>query len=302
MNVLEIKASPILFLDEKDSRALDRNIRTNLTAIPYLDRVVLTEDQCNILIGKLFDEDEPSRLLANPSIQEFLLQIEPMEEDKELVGIEEIAFMKSAIKTGSIEVPDTPLVYLPLIDAHIKLRGSFVCNHIVTLCQAARTKADGKEVLPSTTQFILYECQDAYTKKVREELDRINKETEIAFERWIKFLYQAVQLMSIQRPEILAKTESLRVSRHAEKSIKGAKRQINKTKCVKIIRPASDDPIFTSTTAKRKITCPCWGVAGHYRNYKKSGKKIWIKPYRKGEKRYDPADYRPKEYVFQDDI
>lgn len=42
-----------------------------------------------------------------------------------------------------------------------------------------------------------------------------------------------------------------------------------------------------------KITCPCWGVRGHYRHYK-SGKVIFIEAYQKGK---DRSNYSPKEYV-----
>ena len=49
----------------------------------------------------------------------------------------------------------------------------------------------------------------------------------------------------------------------------------------------------------RHMTCPCWGVIGHWRNYK-SGKRVWIEPYRKGKKRDDPKAYRAKEYVYEE--
>lgn len=41
-----------------------------------------------------------------------------------------------------------------------------------------------------------------------------------------------------------------------------------------------------------KITCPCWGVRGHYRHYS-SGKVIFISAYQKGKNR---SSFSPKEY------
>lgn len=40
------------------------------------------------------------------------------------------------------------------------------------------------------------------------------------------------------------------------------------------------------------ITCPCWGVMGHWRTYK-SGKRVWIKPHVRGKFR---DAYESKEY------
>lgn len=45
---------------------------------------------------------------------------------------------------------------------------------------------------------------------------------------------------------------------------------------------------------ERKITCPCWGVRGHYRHYK-SGKVIFVNAYQKGRNR---GQYQGKEYKF----
>lgn len=56
----------------------------------------------------------------------------------------------------------------------------------------------------------------------------------------------------------------------------------------------------TSQTGKGKGTkhnmqCQAWGVMGHYRHYK-SGKVVWIEPYKKGKKRDNPNAYKSKDY------
>ena len=45
-------------------------------------------------------------------------------------------------------------------------------------------------------------------------------------------------------------------------------------------------------TGKHNMTCPAWGVRGHYRTYK-NGKKVWIAPYSKGK---DRGNYKGKNY------
>lgn len=48
-------------------------------------------------------------------------------------------------------------------------------------------------------------------------------------------------------------------------------------------------------TGKHNMTCPAWGVRGHYRTYK-SGKKVWIEPYSKGKDRGNIEKYKGKNY------
>ena len=76
---------------------------------------------------------------------------------------------------------------------------------------------------------------------------------------------------------------------------KGRYKQVRKTKMIKMIRISDEVPARQNPQDHHKITCPCWGVAGHMRTYK-TGKQVWIKPYRKGKQRHDPAAYVPKEY------
>lgn len=48
----------------------------------------------------------------------------------------------------------------------------------------------------------------------------------------------------------------------------------------------------------KHLTCPCWGVRGHYRHLS-NGKIIFIKPYRKGRLRNKPEAQVNKDYVKQ---
>ena len=65
-------------------------------------------------------------------------------------------------------------------------------------------------------------------------------------------------------------------------------------KAVRVMRTNAEE--FARYAEKqRKISCPCWGVIGHWRDCK-SGKKVWVRPHRKGRERDNPAAYSPKEY------
>lgn len=46
----------------------------------------------------------------------------------------------------------------------------------------------------------------------------------------------------------------------------------------------------------KQLTCPCWGVRGHYRHLS-DGKIIFIKPYRKGKLRNKPEAQVNKDYI-----
>lgn len=48
----------------------------------------------------------------------------------------------------------------------------------------------------------------------------------------------------------------------------------------------------------KQLTCPCWGVRGHYRHLP-NGKVVFVKPYRKGKLRDKPEAQVNKDYVKQ---
>lgn len=102
--------------------------------------------------------------------------------------------------------------------------------------------------------------------------------------------YMGVQILSTYRPEVFTISEKQVI---VPKTIKkdGRFKEVRTTKMIRVIQLNSEE------LAKRHniITCPCWGVAGHYRHYK-NGKTVFIKSYRKGKHRDDPEAYQPKTY------
>jgi len=107
----------------------------------------------------------------------------------------------------------------------------------------------------------------------------------------ISWFYAGVQLLSLHRPEVFSISEK---AIDVPRTIKthGKFKEIRETKMVRVIRLNKDELAKRHNT----ITCPCWGVAGHYRHYK-NGKTVFIKSYRKGKHRDDPEAYSPKTYL-----
>lgn len=94
----------------------------------------------------------------------------------------------------------------------------------------------------------------------------------------------------LSNPEDNFKIEEKRVQKkNFKKKSKGkGQRKIRLLKSYTLIRT---EPIVSYRHGK--ITCPCWGVRGHYRHYK-SGKVVFIAAYQKGK---DRSRYTSKEYV-----
>lgn len=113
--------------------------------------------------------------------------------------------------------------------------------------------------------------------------------------RYIKFAYMLIQKALYDRPVIFQKVSGRRIS--CGHSGHGKKKQKRKVRAVKVMRIQSGE-FQGYVKTQRKITCPSWGVIGHWRNYK-LGKKVWINPYRKGRERNNTDKYQCKEYLLE---
>ena len=92
--------------------------------------------------------------------------------------------------------------------------------------------------------------------------------------------YKTVYLMKNNIFELEEKTVKIG---HSNKK-KRNKRHKSKTKHYKFYTIANKEEITRKLSSKRVITCNLWEVSGHYRRYK-SGKVVYIKPYKKGKDR-----------------
>ena len=78
---------------------------------------------------------------------------------------------------------------------------------------------------------------------------------------------------------------------------KSGSKNSNRVKVVKIITliPDSLEPKQPESSGHTYV-CPCWGVIGHWRTYKKTGRRVWIEPYTKGKQRNTNSISTPRQY------
>ena len=96
--------------------------------------------------------------------------------------------------------------------------------------------------------------------------------------------------------DVLFHKKRLKRGRTQNNKHKKTRKSKNKIKITKILRIQNNEvQDFLKEHSTHKITCPSWGVSGHYRHYK-NGKVVWIKPYKKGKKRDSNKDYQSKTY------
>ena len=252
------------------------------------DRVVMTADELNKMLEASCEKDEfGSELLKYPALQEFVLFVR--EPDWKMGTI--ICFRKTIMKHEIVDDQGAVCItYKPCIDAYIHFLGSPApLDMVVTLVNATLIKDDMQTINMTVSQqmWLAVDCpvyQDAVT----------DEQTFVEFVRNIKLAYMTMQYCFKHRPvlfrEITEKRPQMTEVSHGKK-----KKHRNKVRAVKVITIVPEELEAISATVSHEITCPCWGVMGHWRTYK-TGKKIWIKPYKKGKERNKEAAYRPKEY------
>jgi len=112
--------------------------------------------------------------------------------------------------------------------------------------------------------------------------------------------YSAIQQIFKNKPELLINAQSSVVKEISGKRIEHkSKKKNNKKNGVKIVKRViihDGDVVTPKVKAHREILCPSWGVVGHWRTYKKTGKRVWVAPYRKGKQRDNPNIYKAKDY------
>jgi hypothetical protein len=114
--------------------------------------------------------------------------------------------------------------------------------------------------------------------------------------RWALSYYLRVQALMLNRPEIFRRTTVSCAPNDNANPHKKRREKARKEKAYRVItlnREEREAP--PPTGIAHTITCPCWGVIGHWRQYK-SGKRVWIRPHKKGKARNTSGAYSSKEY------
>ena len=256
-----------------------------------LDRFMITEPQAIAMVEEVMETEYfSSNTLKQPSIPEFTVIIS---EPGRLENIY-ICFRRTLMTAQDFIFPfveGAESAAVPFIDAYCYVNnGGKKCNYVITLIATTLKNTETGDELSCSGQAITYYSDSPDTEQMLSDVEYFNE-----FARTIKGLYMAVQRISVQRPEVLVHTGSEEIERAVTIKHKGRYKQVRKTKMIKMIRISDDGPARQDPQSHHKITCPCWGVAGHMRTYK-TGKQVWIKPYRKGKQRHNPAAYVPKEY------
>lgn len=266
----------------------------------HLDRICSNEAQ----LVSLAEATEStaymsSNTLEHPSIPEFVVIAQ---EGSEKSGINTyICYRKTLLTEDDIlseEFQEVTRTMISVIDAYVYINnGGSLCNFVITICKCVLEK-DGRE-LTSTAQFITYVHDDPISRSYAER----DPQSVFEFNRSVKMVYLATQMVSTERPEILCYGRTPVSEPHPKRKKKSGHK--SPVRMVRTIRIPECAATLLAESLKRgpfKITCPCWGVAGHWRTYKRTGKKVWIEPYRKGKRRNDPSAYQPKNYQIPDEI
>ena len=249
-----------------------------------LDRIVVDEDEADALVGRLEGMPyEGSELVMNPALPEFTCIVRKEGRQEETL----VAFKKTILppEGPSYEQGGTRAVSRHAIDAYVHINnGGSHADEIISIGQFIFSK--GGEKVTSTYSHIVWTRYDNPMLA--------DGQANMEFSRNVKLLYMAVQKALYDRPSVFVTGQGRPAVRHEGRGKGRKKEEFRKVKAVRMIR-LSKEEMTKYCAESRKMNCPSWGVIGHWRNYK-SGRRVWIHPYRKGRERNNPGQYAAKEY------
>lgn len=100
-------------------------------------------------------------------------------------------------------------------------------------------------------------------------------------------------------PEFLSsRKEALAIARQDSKKSKKKKKRAERNVIIveRTIYTLKDGAVVSDGTSKVEYTCPCWTVRGHWRHLR-DGRKVWVRPYRKGKDRLCDDALVAKDYI-----
>ena len=248
------------------------------------------------------------------TIEMFEEEIENILNDKDIENI----------KTGSIRYltsPSLPEFTLTILDTDGSQKGKILFKN--TFMSNYFSCTDNSLLLKNVLDVFMYEYEEekpSHQMLIGVGMEKKNKKTPIySFEmsmdseefiifteegvdstetvdmKKMKCLYMLIQKMLYERPILFIETSKREIPIGTK--IKKTKHQTLRKRVVKTIKilQLNKSEYTTYIGKNRTITCPSWGVIGHTRTLK-SGRQIWIKPYRKGKERNNPNVYSSKEY------
>lgn len=267
--------------------AIRRWMKTDLSG---LDRIELGNDEIDAIIDAVIDcpAGESSFFIKSP-----LKEFEVILVDENYPGYStKVVFKKTEfpkVKKTVTENREGRITYEPQIDIFITLNESGRTDLIANMGIWEFKGRDDKKSR-GTMQKVMW-LDDAFEPIYfgsEEAQERI-----MLMLRDIKYIYLGIQNAFIERPTLFIEATPVTKGNpipHVNLAKDYRKVAIQK----RIVINKVELPHFRNVT--RVMKCPCWGVMGHWRTYK-SGKCIWIEPYKKGKHRNTPGAYSPKQYV-----
>lgn len=250
------------------------------------DTIEMTDVELNALLPQVETmKYSGSDLMLEPSLKEFVLKIKDSSGRGENTVLfkETLVPERDPVLDGELSRTDRPL-----LDVYFFFGTGRTADAVVNMGSCRFEGGDGK-YMTATYQRPVWakdwqSMEDSYLNDLF---------------RYVKFGYMLIQKALYERPVVFSKVSSRKVSRPAYGG-KGNRKKKRVVKAVRVMRTNSEE--FARYAKKqREISCPCWGVIGHWRNCR-SGKKVWVRPHRKGRERDNPAAYSPKEYQLAGEV
>ena len=255
------------------------------------DQITSNKDRIDGLVDEMISTKHlSSDLLVDPSLEECTVRVcEVLRPENTFV-----CYKKTIMKSEDFIPPesgDCLIEYMPVLDAYVFINnGGSRCDMVVNI--GRMQISHGKNKMSSTYAIPMWttDCPESYVKYAPiEEL--------YEFARAFKLTYMAIQYALLHRPTRFV-VSGPAIPDSTVGNEKPRHHKHNKCKAIEVryLRIIDDPaPVRDENADRRTMSCPCWGVIGHMRHYK-SGKAVWIKPYRKGKERKNPEKYQPKDY------
>lgn len=271
-------------ISEGDSRWGKWNLRwKNKPNFSRYDSVELTKESLDEMSEMVFEFDNVNHktldLVDNPALPEFTLRILSLYPNEM-----SICFKRTILPTNKRQsycYDGSARIAKPRIDAYISSDGGKTVDWVVNI---------GGSIGENDNQ--LYNWPVWAKDKNREFFPVMNH---------VNTIYALIQKALYDRPTVF--TQSLAPASIDENTHRGGnnRRKTNRKRKVKMIRiirllPEAFHDFCEEIKTHHEISCPCWGVIGHWRQLK-SGKRVWIRPHTKGKQRNDPEVYSTKEYI-----
>ena len=209
--------------------------------------------------------------------------------------------LKTTLRYKRTALPQKPLVFeendttiemTPWIDTYLTFQDAVGIDAVITIFAVKIKDKNGKVVVTAMSSREMWHSSDVGMSEYIEQ----NTQLYLEIIRNIKLIYLAVQKAMYDKPVVFTLTDKTKI-RHGMGHTNKKHKKKNKVKVIKryVLNP---EELKKYGEPQRHMSCPCWGVLGHWRTYK-SGKVVWINPYRKGKERNNPSAYTPKNYLLE---